>query len=169
MGQIFKVLSSRLLNTQTTTRDLTFPWWWVLHNITTRLFRTEFQKSFTALWPEGKATVNWRRAGLWQSPAPTAGRRAARFPSYPGRYRAGPRIRAPRAHVLSRREFTEEMKSSSAGKILTDLTSMNSTFSKQDEQGDFSLHSGILKSSLQAPCWMRLDTKGSLKRAWGRF
>ena len=61
------------------------------------------------------------------------------------------------------------MKSSSAGKILTDLTSMNSTFSKQDEQGDFSLHSGILKSSLQAPCWMRLDTKGSLKRAWGRF
>ena len=83
---------------------------------------------------------------------------------------AGPHIWASRAHVLSRREFIEELKSSSAVKILTDLlTSMNSTFSKQDEQGDFSLHSGILKSSFQVPCWMRLDTKGSLKRAWGRF
>ena len=39
--------------------------------------------------------------------------------------------------MLSRREFVEEMKFSSGVKTLTDLlTSMSSTFSKQDEQGD---------------------------------
>ena len=60
--------------------------------------------------------------------------------------------------MLSRREFVEELKFSAGVKILTDLlTSMSGTFSKPDEQGDFPLHSAILKSSLQAPCWMRRD------------
>ena len=68
--------------------------------------------------------------------------------------------------MLSRRDFVEEMKFSSGVKTLTDLlTSMSSTFSKQDEQGDSPAfrHFKILSSGTM------LDETGSLKSAWGRF
>lgn len=122
----------------------------------------ERQKQFASRHYDRKEKLQSTQGGLAYDKAPPQKqedeRQAARFPSCPDKYMAGSHIWASRALVLSRREFVEEMKFSSGVKILTDLlASMSSTFSKQDEQGDFSLHSGILKSSLQVPCWMRLD------------
>lgn len=115
----------------------------------------------------GRKKLQSTGGGLAYDKAPPHGRKAcSTFSQLPRQIQGQVLDLGPcTAHVLSRREFYRRMKSSSAVKILTDLaTSMNSTFSKQDEQGDFSCIQ-VFYNPPQVPCWMRLDTKGSLKES----